>query len=251
MAEGAVEEGVKIGHRGLVSHTVGWVADVVRVSKMVRVNCMLGTVRTMKLISSVSSAFRMKFWAEIQQASRSAGLSCVLTLSVGLTLLAGCSHFRPKPAAQYVYVTAKQTMLRDRVAAVSNRTGTVGNGDRLEVLEHGRRFYRVKTEKGETGWIDEKAVATQDVYDQFEGLGETHKGDPAVASAVVRDEVNLHLKPGRQTERFYRLAEGDKLQLLERATLPKPVPGGAVSCEGWRCGQCLRPDCDGRLVAWP
>jgi hypothetical protein len=48
---------------------------------------------------------------------------------------------------------------------------------------------------------------------------------------VVRDEVNLHLKPGRETERFYRLLEGDKLQLLERATLPKPVPGGVVAAK--------------------
>ena len=143
-------------------------------------------------------------------------------------MLTGCSGLRPKPAAQYVYVTAKQTFLRDRVAAVSNRTGTVENGQKLEVLDHGRRFFRVKTEKGELGWIDEKAVATQDVFDEFQSLGMSHKGDPTVASAVVRDDVNLHLKPGRDTERFYRLAEGDKLQLLDRATLPKPTPGGVA-----------------------
>ena len=59
-------------------------------------------------------------------------------------------------------------------------------------------------------------------------LAEAHKNDPAVASAVVRDEVNLHLRPGRTTEVFYRLAEGDKVQLLERATLPKPVTAGAA-----------------------
>jgi hypothetical protein len=139
----------------------------------------------------------------------------------------GCSGLRPKPQQQYVYVTAKQTFLRDRVAAVSNRTGTVSNGDRLVVLEHGRRFFRVRTDKGEQGWIDEKAVATQDIFDAFNELGQAHKGDPAVASAVVRDDVNLHLKPGKDTARLYRLAEGDKLQLLTRATLPKPVPGGA------------------------
>ncbi len=82
--------------------------------------------------------------------------------------LSGCSRLRPKPAAQYVYVTAKQTFLRDRVAAVSNRTATVENGDKLQVLERGRRFVRVQTAKGETGWIDEKAVATQEIFDQFD-----------------------------------------------------------------------------------
>jgi len=151
---------------------------------------------------------------------------CVAALWVAM--LGGCSHLRSGPAAESVYVTAKQTYLRDRVAAVSNRTATVENGQRLQVLEHGRRFYRVQTEKGEQGWIDEKAVATQEVFDEFKGLAEAHKNDPAVASAVVRDEVNLHLRPGRTTEVFYRLAEGDKVQLLERATLPKPVTAGAA-----------------------
>lgn len=140
--------------------------------------------------------------------------------------LCGCSRLRPKPAAQYVYVTAKQTYLRDRVAAVSNRTATVENGDRLRVLEHGRRFVRVQTEKGEQGWIDEKVVATQAVFDQFEDLKKQHQEAPAVASGVVRDDVYLHVSPGRDTERFYRLPEGEKLKLLVRATLPKPVPPG-------------------------
>ncbi len=143
-------------------------------------------------------------------------------------MLSGCSHLRPRQPSESVYVTAKQTFLRDRVAAVSNRTATVQNGEKLEVLEHGRRFYRVQTQNGEQGWIDEKAVATQQVFDEFKALAETHKDDPSVASAVVQDEVNLHLKPGRETERFYRLSEGDKLQLLERATLPRSVPGGAL-----------------------
>ena len=138
----------------------------------------------------------------------------------------GCSRLRPKPPAQYVYVTAKQTFLRDRVAAVSNRTATVENGDRLEVLDRGRRFVKVQTAKGEQGWIDEKVVATQDVFDQFEKLKQDHKADPVVASAVVRDEVYMHAKPGRDTERFFRLAEGEKLKLLARATLAKPVPPG-------------------------
>jgi SH3-like domain-containing protein len=159
-----------------------------------------------------------------RQALRCAALALVsacLVMGIG-----GCSRLRPKPAAQYVYVTAKQTYLRDRVAAVSNRTATVQNGERLQVLEHGRRFVRVQTAGGEQGWIEEKAVATQEIFDQFEALKKQHESDPTVASAVVRDEVYLHIKAGRETEKFYRLGEGEKLKLLSRATLPKPLPPG-------------------------
>ncbi len=146
--------------------------------------------------------------------------------SSALLAASGCGHLHPKPSTQYVYVTAKQTFLRDRVAAVSNRTATVENGEKLEVLDQGRRFLKVQTPKGEQGWIDEKVVATQAVYDQFDTLKQHHKDDPAVASAVVRDDVYLHAAPGRDSERFFRLPEGEKLKLLKRATLPKPLPPG-------------------------
>jgi hypothetical protein len=144
-----------------------------------------------------------------------------LCLGGCLVLASGCSHLRPGPATEYVYVTAKQQALRDRVAAVSNRTGMVQNGDRLKVLERGRRFLRVLTEKGEIGWIEERTVVGQDVYDEFAALDKEHEHDPAVATGVVRDEVYVHLTPGRATEKFFRLAEGDKLSLIQRATLPK------------------------------
>lgn len=148
-------------------------------------------------------------------------LGCAAAAGMLLAALAGCRNFKAKPADQYVFVTAKQADLRDRVAAVSNKAGTVNNGDKLKVLEHGRHFLRVQTEKGETGWIKEAAVATGDSEVGFDKLKEAHKGDPTVASGVVRDQVYMHLKPGRDTEKFYLLNEGEKLQLLERATLVK------------------------------
>ncbi len=152
-----------------------------------------------------------------------------LILLFSLTLATGCSRFQAKPADQYVYVTAKSANLRDRVAAVSNRTGAVANGDRLKILDHGRHFLKVQTEKGEIGWIEEKAVATGQAAGEFDKLKEQHKADPEVASAVVRDAVYMHLKPGRDSERFYLLAEGEKLKLLKRATLIKTVNPALVA----------------------
>ena len=148
--------------------------------------------------------------------------------AVALTCaLSGCSHFRPVPADKYVYATSKQTFLRDRVAAVSNRTGTATNGEQLVVLERARRWVKVRTPSGEIGWLEERLTAPQDIADKFDALRKDHEKDPVVATATTSDEAYLHVSPGRLTDKLYLLTEGGTLSLLQRASVTKPVTPGA------------------------
>jgi hypothetical protein len=135
--------------------------------------------------------------------------------------LVGCGVKTDKPK-QYEYVSAPQAMLRDNVAAVYNKVGIVKNGEQVEVLEKSRRFVRVRTARNEIGWLEQRYLVSQQVYDGFQKLAADHAHDVPQAHATTRYDVNLHVTPDRDSEHFYQLKEGEKLELLARATAEKP-----------------------------
>ena len=122
---------------------------------------------------------------------------------------------------EIAYVSAPQAILRDQVAAIFNRVGNVKNGDRVEVLEHEKRFSRVRTETGVEGWIEQRFLVDQKTFDAIQKLTQDSQNDPVQAPGVLRNDTNLHVTPGRETEHLYQLTSGAKVSILKRATAEK------------------------------
>ncbi len=148
-----------------------------------------------------------------------------LVLGCALALTA-CGRGRHR-VLEVAYVSAPQAALRDQVAAIFNRVGNVKNGERVEVLEREKRFARVRTASGNEGWIEQRFLVDQKTFDALQKLTADHQNDPAQAPGVLRNETNLHVTPGRDTEHLYQLATGAKVAILRRSTAEKQ-PGSAL-----------------------
>src|ERR1700754_3419299 len=98
---------------------------------------------------------------------------------------------------EYMYVSAAETSLRDRVATMYNKVGTVHNGDRVEILEKQRRFLRVRTADGHEGWIEERSLVPQDIFDGFHKLAQDNVNTPLQSKGTTRAELNMHLTAAR------------------------------------------------------
>jgi len=153
-----------------------------------------------------------------------------------LLLLSACNRGRHR-VLEIAYVSAPQAALRDQVAAIYNRVGTVKNGERVDILEREKRFARVRTTSGVEGWIEQRYLVDQKTYNGLQKLTQDNQNDTVQAPGVLRNETNLHITPGRDTEHLYQLATGAKVSILKRGTAekqPGTTPGlkpGAVGAK--------------------
>jgi hypothetical protein len=144
-----------------------------------------------------------------------------VVLLLCLIILAGC-HRGKLIGGEYAYVSAPQVSLRDRLAQYYNKVGTARNGERVEVLERQKRWVHIRTSGGIDGWVEQRYLIGQDVYDGFQKLATENANAPAQGRGVTRAELNLHITPGRETDHLFQLKDGDKVELIKRATAEKP-----------------------------
>ena len=157
----------------------------------------------------------MKFLAKFQ--SRLAALLLC-------AILAGTACKHSAHVLEVAYVSGVQVFLRDRVAAVYEKVGQVKNGDRVEILDRDRHFVKVRTATGQEGWMEQRNLVSQEIYDALQKLTSDNANDPVQAPGITRNDTNLHVTPGRETEHLYQISSGEKLAILKRGMADKNAP---------------------------
>jgi uncharacterized protein YgiM (DUF1202 family) len=151
-------------------------------------------------------------------------LAAFFLAAAALCLLTSCSgRGGMSDSKEYAYVAVTEASLRDHVSTVYNKTGVVHNGERLQILERmqSKRFLRVRSPRGEEGWVQERFLTDQPTFDQFQHLAEQYKAAPAQATASTEEQVKVHVLPGRKTSYLYLLNEKQKVDLLQRQTVDR------------------------------
>jgi len=146
-----------------------------------------------------------------------AALILVLTSSI---VLSGCGP-KKEPAKEQATVVAKHASVRMKNSATSRTLTTLEPDTKIDVLERQGNWYRIRT--GDTqGWMEETTLLTDAMASQLQAMVNDAKKQEAQNTALLRDDANLRLEPGRNTKIMRRLAAESKVEILERKTLPRP-----------------------------
>src|SRR5262245_10132348 len=154
----------------------------------------------------------------------------VVLILLLLTLLVSCAP-KPEPVLDQATVVAKNTSLRLKNSSTSRTLRVLDTGDKVDVLEHQDNWYRVRYGLDVQGWMEESTVITNETKDRIQKLASASRNLEPQNTAVLKQDANLRLEPGRSTSIIRRVDSGTKVEVLDRVT--KPRPGSETSHDVW------------------
>src|SRR5215510_3956702 len=145
----------------------------------------------------------------------------VLATLLVSTLLISCAP-KPEPVLDEATVVAKNASLRLKNSSTSRTLRVLDTGDKVSVLERQDNWYRVRWGRDVEGWMEESTVVTNETKERIQRLVAASQNLEPQNTAVLKQDANLRLEPGRTTAIIRRLDTGTKVEVLDRVTKPRP-----------------------------
>jgi len=139
--------------------------------------------------------------------------------------LAACqSRDRRAPSLGEAYAGPATLPLRKDIPLQAPVVATARHGDRLEIIQHRRRFMKVRTPGGAEGWTeDHLLLSAQEIADLI--LVERRARTlPSQGLASTYETLNVHTEPNRFSPSFLQIKEGEKVDVVAHALSPRAPP---------------------------
>ncbi|HTU34600.1 MAG TPA: SH3 domain-containing protein [Candidatus Acidoferrum sp.] len=145
------------------------------------------------------------------------------------TIIAAALYLRfrhPKGPEEIAYAGDRQVTLWSTSAQVREPIATVTFGNRLRIVRSFEDQVEVRTDAGQTGWVNSRELLSSEVWDQARDLAKQAGTMSIEARGHTAVLSNLHIQPGRQQPRVDQLTRGVPLLLLERRVVDYQAADG-------------------------
>jgi Bacterial SH3 domain len=146
----------------------------------------------------------------------------LLLVLAALLYISGCkSQSQGPPPIAEAYVGPVTLSIRQDLSLKSPVTTTAKHGDRLDVLQMRRRFVKVRTSDGVTGWVDSRQLISTEQMQALRRMAEDAAKMPVQGRATVFEALNIHSEPVRTSPSFAQLPEGGSVDVLAHRIAPR------------------------------
>lgn len=119
------------------------------------------------------------------------------------------------------YVAPATLNLRRELTQKNSSAAALKHGDKVFIIDTRRRFVKVRTQKGEEGWVDSLQLLSEAQMEQIRKDTQRALNLPSEGAAGVYEALNIHIDPSRQSPAFARIPEGGSVAVLAHRLEPK------------------------------
>ena len=172
-----------------------------------------------------------KGWTASNRSLRKTSVSrysaAALLLAAALFLISCGDEPNREPALAEAFVAPATLQIRAELVARAPLVATLKHGERVEILGRRRRFYKLRTASGVTGWADSWQLLSTEGMEHLRELARQTAEAPSQGQATVFDALNVHTAPNRQAPSIFQITPGAKVEVIAHepvARLPYTPP---------------------------
>jgi SH3-like domain-containing protein len=107
-------------------------------------------------------------------------------------------------------------------SSTSRTLVTLNVGDKVDILERQENWYRIRHGDQLQGWMEESTIVTNETVGRIHDMVTASQSQQPQNTAVLKEEANFRIDPGRSTAIIRKLDGGTKVEVLERVTNARP-----------------------------